>query len=315
MCTGGWSPVKGVLAAAAVFSVTASILALAARTWWFFDLITHFSVQILLFQGLLIAAFAFRRDWRWCGGLAAGGLLNVWVLLPQLVPSAPSPAVGPTLTVLTVNVQARNDQHAGLLGSIEETGPDVLLLVEFTTRWGEHITSLGEQYPHQFRLPTSGSFGIALLSRFPFESARELQLGATTAIDAVLAVPGGNVRLIGVHLIPPVSRAGSDERNAQLATLAALADNRGEPLVITGDFNLSPYSPHYRAWIARTGFVPARPRYGLSFTWPSYFPPLWIPIDHCMVSDELIVAGYRRLAHFGSDHYPILVTLARRQPT
>lgn len=306
---------KRLLAAAAVLTVAVSVVALAARTWWFFDLFTHFRVQILVVQGILIVAFAFRPGWHWCGGLAGCALLNVALLLPQLTPRAAPPAAGPALSVLTVNVQARNDEHAGLLRSIAETNPDVLLFVEFTARWGEHIASLGAQYPHQFRLPRSDNFGIALLSRYPLESARELQLGATAAIDAVLVAPAGRVRLIGVHLMPPVSRTGAAERNAQLATLAAYIDKHDDPLVVTGDFNLSPYSPHYGAWLAHTGLVDARPRYGLGFTWPSFFPPLGIRIDHCLVSDELVVADYHRLARFGSDHYPILVKLSRRQPT
>jgi endonuclease/exonuclease/phosphatase (EEP) superfamily protein YafD len=39
-------------------------------------------------------------------------------------------------------------------------------------------------------------------------------------------------------------------------------------------------------------------------------PVLGIPIDHCLVSEEIRVIAHRRLPAFGSDHYPILAELA-----
>lgn len=304
---------KQALGMLAALSIGVSVLALAGQFWWVFDLFAHFRVQLLAAQVLLVAAFLLRRDWRWSGALLVCALVNAIPLGPYLWRSAQAAPDGAGITLLTVNVQARNEASDQLLRIIAETRPDVLLLIEFTPRWGEHIVGLNADYPHQVRVPRAGNFGIALLSRYPFATARELQLGATAAIDAALKMPGGTFRLVGVHLAPPVSAAGARERNAQLAALGELAESRHQPLLITGDFNLSPYSPHFGELLERTGLSDARAGRGLDFTWPTFFPLLGIPIDHCLVSDELAVAEYRRLGRFGSDHYPILVKLVRRQ--
>jgi endonuclease/exonuclease/phosphatase family metal-dependent hydrolase len=60
-----------------------------------------------------------------------------------------------------------------------------------------------------------------------------------------------------------------------------------------------------------TGLRDPRAEFGLGFTWPTFFPLLGIPIDHCLVSADLGVAQYRRLADFGSDHYPVLARLVQ----
>ena len=44
-------------------------------------------------------------------------------------------------------------------------------------------------------------------------------------------------------------------------------------------------------------------------TWPTYNPLLWIPIDHCLVSPEIIVTDRQIGPDVGSDHYPIVVDL------
>jgi endonuclease/exonuclease/phosphatase (EEP) superfamily protein YafD len=41
-------------------------------------------------------------------------------------------------------------------------------------------------------------------------------------------------------------------------------------------------------------------------------PVLRIPIDHCLVSSELVVLEHTVGPDIGSDHYPLLVTLAVR---
>ena len=43
---------------------------------------------------------------------------------------------------------------------------------------------------------------------------------------------------------------------------------------------------------------------------PSANPPAMIPIDHCLASQDFAVLDFRAGAQFGSDHLPLLVTLA-----
>jgi endonuclease/exonuclease/phosphatase (EEP) superfamily protein YafD len=303
--------VKRGLAVVGAVTMAVALLPFAAKLAWVFDLFTHFRIQIVTALVALIVTFAFRRAYRWCAALGVCAAINAVPLLPYLRLDDTSIATAPTLSLLVVNVRYRNSEHAGLLESIARTDPDVVLVVEFSERWGEHLASLAAEYPHVIRHPRRNAFGIALYSRYPLAPASELMLETAPAIDARVAAPRGTVRLIGVHLWPPMTRARAHERNAQLEALTTHVAAIDEPLAVLGDFNVSPYSPYFTDWLAATGLHDVRSGLGLDFTWPTFFPLLGIPIDHCLVSDGLTVAQYARLPAFGSDHYPFLVRLVQ----
>ena len=292
-------------------AVIASALPLAARLAWFFELFTHFRVQLVAGLVVLGVVFAVRRAYRWCGVLAACAVLNVAPLVPYLWSGAAGAEGAPTLAVLAVNVRASNTEHAALLDAVSRENPDVVLVVEFTNAWAERLAPLAARYPHQFSLPRDDAFGIALFSRYSLEAAYDPALGATATIDARVVAPRGAVRLVGVHLRPPMSRHRAHERNTELAALAKHVANIDEPVAVLGDFNMTPYSPYFTSFLATTGLRDARSGFGPDFTWPTFFPLLGVPIDHCLVSEDLVVAQYRRLRAFGSDHYPILARLVQ----
>ncbi|HSG65741.1 MAG TPA: endonuclease/exonuclease/phosphatase family protein, partial [Gammaproteobacteria bacterium] len=102
------------------------------------------------------------------------------------------------------------------------------------------------------------------------------------------------------------------ERNAQLERLLPLVDVAAGPVVVTGDFNATPYSPYLRDWLERTRLEDPRRGRGIGITWPTMLPLLGIPIDHCLVSEHFIVAESRQGVAFGSDHYPVFTRLILR---
>jgi endonuclease/exonuclease/phosphatase (EEP) superfamily protein YafD len=302
--------VKRLLAVVGSIAIAASLVPLAARLSWVFELFTHFRVQLVVGLIVLGLVFGVRRAYVWCGALAACAAVNAAPLMPYLGPGDPD-GRAPTLTVLVANVRAVNTEHAGLLASIAAENPDVVLIVEFTPAWDERLTPLAARYPHRFTMARRDAFGIALYSRHPLEEAHDAALGATATIDARVLAPRGTVRLIGVHLRPPMSPRSARERDTELTALAQHVANIAEPRVVLGDFNMTPYSPYFADFLEITGLRDPRAQFGLGFTWPTFFPVLGIPIDHCLVSPDLGVAQYRRLPGFGSDHYPVVAQLVQ----
>jgi endonuclease/exonuclease/phosphatase (EEP) superfamily protein YafD len=86
------------------------------------------------------------------------------------------------------------------------------------------------------------------------------------------------------------------------------------PVVVVGDLNITPYSPLFQDWLARTGLTDTRRGRTLSPSWPVQLPIVGVPIDHCVVSHDVVIVRHRRLPAFGSDHYPILAELALVPP-
>jgi endonuclease/exonuclease/phosphatase (EEP) superfamily protein YafD len=235
--------------------------------------------------------------------------INALVVTPYALPQAQAVADGDALKLLVVNLAADNRRFEELLGIVTRERPDVVVLAEFTPHAAAALQSLKAHLPHSRQIARADPWGIALLSRLPIEEARIFDLGETPAVDARLSGPRGDIRVLGVHLLPPTTARWFDARNAQLDTLAALALSSTTPLIVAGDFNLSPYSAYFRRWIGASGLSDTVAGQGLDFTWPGGFPPLGISIDHAFVSDDFSVLTRQRLERFGSDHLPVLIEL------
>jgi endonuclease/exonuclease/phosphatase (EEP) superfamily protein YafD len=304
----------------ALAAIVASVLPLGAKLWWGFDLATHFRVQYVVLDTLLLVAFALRRFWLWSAVLAVCAAWSASWVAPY-VPVGPNAVAAPSLVargsalkLMSANVWYHNHSTEPLLEIVRRESPDVLLLVEYTPEWAAGADELRATYPHRLEAPGSSAWGIALFSRFPLDSVQPFALGSTAAIDTLVRTPAGPLRLIGVHLRSPTSARRSAQRDRQLDMLVERLAGAHEPIALMGDFNITPYSPVYGEFLARTGFTDTRRARTLSPSWPAFLPILGIPIDHCIVSPNITIVSHHGLPRFGSDHYPILAELALPAP-
>lgn len=299
---------------AAIVIMVASLLPFGARAWWILEQFAHFRVQYLACALALFVLLALVRRPRWCAALALCIAINFVAVIDYL----PTLGRGPTrdvaaaeraIRVLSVNLSQRDFSAEELLKIIRAEAPDLLLLVELTPRSVQELEALDALYPYRIKAPSPDAFGLGLLSRYDLNDAQIFQLGAAPAIRARLLTQEGPLVFFGVHLLSPIQRSHALERNAQLLTLAALRADISEPVVIAGDFNISPYSPFLADWLDATQLRDPGATRGPRFSWPAFLPILGIPIDHCVVSAHIRVNDFRRLPPFGSDHYPILAEL------
>ena len=101
-------------------------------------------------------------------------------------------------------------------------------------------------------------------------------------------------------------------RNQQLQSIATLMASLSSPKVLVGDLNITMWANHYKELVAATGLRNTRRGVGVIPTWPRHLPFAAIPIDHCLISDELAVLDMRAGDSIGSDHLPMLVQLGLR---
>jgi len=121
---------------------------------------------------------------------------------------------------------------------------------------------------------------------------------------------GQTVSLLATHPLPPGSKRTFEERNSQLLAIADLSRKHAAPFILNGDLNTTMWSPYFSRLVRRSGLVDARMGHGLLLTWPSEFPHLRIPLDHCLVSRDIGVARIKTGRAIGSDHLPLIVDLA-----
>jgi endonuclease/exonuclease/phosphatase (EEP) superfamily protein YafD len=291
-------------------SLACTLLGLFATQYWVFELFTHFRVQIVIGQSLLLACLVLVRKPRWTPALLVGIAVNIFGTWPYLAPTASFAAHGTTLRVGLANVQSRNTHGDGLIAAMGDAAPDILAIVEYNDAWAMRLAPLLADYPYRVELPQDDNFGIAFFSREPIHDSHAFDLDGNPAIEVHIEHDGAIVRVVAVHLTPPMSAAMAAQRQRQLGQLEQRIAANTEPLVVIGDFNLSPYSPYFPRFLARSSLHDARAGHGLAFTWPAFMPLLGIPIDHCLTSSHWLAVNYRRLPAYGSDHHAIVVDLA-----
>jgi endonuclease/exonuclease/phosphatase (EEP) superfamily protein YafD len=303
---------------AAAAALIASLMPLGARYGWAFDLAANFRVQYVVVDALLAVACMLQRKRVWSLALAACVALSAWPVLPYVALPMDAVAAGPgsqhTVKILSANVFFHNRSAKRLLEIVREESPDVVVLVEYTAVWAAQVDELRAAYPHYIEGPQRNPYGIALFSRFEFDAIKRIPVGYAEGVQAVVRTPNGPLTLIGVHLRSPTSPSDAAMRNTQLDELATRVSHLTGPIAIVGDFNVTPYSPYFEDWLARTGLTDTRRGRTLSPSWPVQLPIVGIPIDHCVVGRGVVIVRHRGLAAFGSDHYPILAELALVPP-
>ncbi len=301
------------VAALAACLVTAG--SFLARGSWLLELLTHFRFQLALGSIMLLLCALARRRLLTAALAAIAAAANAAPLVPYILPaSVAAEAAGDPLRLMSANVHYRNSDYAALLEQVRREDPDVLGLMEVDRSWLDGLSALEAQYRYTVQRPQEGAYGLALYSKLPIRRLPEspyIEDGFQTAIAVELATGRGPVTLVLAHVRAPTAPAKARLRNAQFGKLAEMLRLDGnEAKVLMGDLNTTPWSPYYRQLAATAGMQTAGLGHGYQPTWPAGFSLLKIPIDHCLVSDALRVAGFRTGADFGSDHLPIVIDLS-----
>jgi endonuclease/exonuclease/phosphatase family metal-dependent hydrolase len=257
---------------------------------------------------------------------------------------APSPADGPALRLLTLNIAhaRREAQHQALLAPpalkhnlaaiasvLAREAPDVVALQEADgpSAWSgdfDHVATLAElaRLPHAFRgehNPFSfGRFdlssGTALLSRYPLAGARSRAFleswrdtkGFVAATVAPEALGGAGVDVVSIHLDFLAERV----RRRQVEQLVETFRRRERPLVVMGDFNCEWSERRRSLALLRRELELRPPAEPAHATFPSWRP--LVRLDWILVSAELAFASYETLPDRLSDHLGVVAAVRLR---
>jgi endonuclease/exonuclease/phosphatase (EEP) superfamily protein YafD len=272
----------------------------------------HFGLAFIASAALL----ALQRQAAWAAGAVAAAAIALAPVVPWYfgADTAPADPARPWVKFLASNVYYANHQRRRIQNLVAEEDPDLVGLVEVSSSWLHRLKSLRERYPYHFEVPDEHYVGLALYSRLPLENARVLQLpgeSSTPAIAATLKAPGGDVEVVLVHPMSPLSAELIRRRNEQIRALAAYVRAAGRPLVIAGDFNLTMWNDGYRPLTDVAELHNARQGYGVGPTWPSVWR-LGVPIDHILGTQAVQFRNFRVLGGVGSDHLPVFAEFSRR---
>src|SRR5690606_5843408 len=225
------------------------------------------------------------------------------------------------VTMMTHNLFGMNYEMEKVTAAIFSEDPDIIVLQEY---FGEQATDLHPlllaRYPFFVRCQGGKRANLGLYSRLPFA---QVDNGAcpndafgterTAHILVEFETPEGNeFSVLTTHMDWPLPIARQRE---QFSAVSDVVDKIEGPLILAGDFNSTPWSYTLRDFIAANGLV-RETRNLLTFPMTWYYLGAWrdtlpfLPLDHVMTRDGVVVHEIRAGQPTASDHLPVVFTFS-----
>ena len=316
----------GILLTLAVVALCgATFLALLESNAWWVRMTDFPRLQYAIALAALLVVLALARPvaGRLRLGLAVAALAALGYNAVKLAPYYPASdtatapcAADRRLSVLVANVKLENRHAEALIEIVRDRDPDLFLALETNEWWDRRLAALSEEMPHSVKQITGSYFGMHLYSRLPLAESRAVfPVGQDApAILADVELPTGTaVRFIGLHPRPPHPGQSSTGRDAELMWAGLRARSADRPVIVAGDLNSVPWERGAER-MQRIGRL-IDPRMAAGFL-PTYDAKSWWmawPLDQVLYQAGLDLLSMEVLPGFGSDHYPVEVTLCRRR--
>lgn len=283
---------------------------IVGRQHWFLELFTHFSFHYGVC--FLLAAIFLTKHWRYAC-LALGIAILAWSLLPPQLPDGnrqfvvssttqPVKSNSESLSIIMANVNINNPNPQQHLNRLISFQPDILLLPEAGGIWKKPLDTL-KDYPHRCGHDEASPFALQVLAKQPINC--DIHFIANLPYARI----GVSEKIIyAIHPPPPIGRLALT-RNLYLKILGKRIKDEKQPTIVTGDFNLTPFSPIYRDFLAQTGLKPTTQKYSPS--WSILGFPFYLPLDYalCKNMGKGTQLRIKKLPKYGSDHHGVWILL------
>ena len=292
-----------------------TIAGFAGSYHWFLDLFSHFRLQYFAVLTVFSVIYTLFRHYTMASLLLVFTALNYYVISPYVWTAPPEQQTeAPVYRALISNILSVNDDSEQLMSFINETNPDIVLLIEMSPDMLPVYEPLRATYPHQIIRPREDTYGIAFYSRYPIRDSAVLAAGnvAVPALSLTLDMEGQLLQFYGLHALVPVSSRRYERQRLQLESIADQVQGLSGPVIVAGDLNTTQWSHHFRNFMDASQLEDPSHSHSIMTSWPAHFPPLGIPIDHFLHSDEIFVLRRVRGPFVGSDHYPFVVDFSIR---
>ncbi len=293
------------------FTLT-TVLGFFGPMWWAFDVLSSFRFQyavVLLMVGLLYG-MAFGRASSLI--FVAAGLVNAALVLPLFIASPAQASGDDSLRIVSFNVQASNQNREVITRWVANSGADLVFLLETSSDWDTTLSDAALPYVVMDEIPEDRVYGITVLAREELD-VDLLRVGATkdVVVRAEASIGSDPVAVYAFHPRSPTSETGAKYRDQVMEEVAAMVDAETVPAVVVGDLNATPWSYAFKKLADEGNLVDSLRGNGYQASWPA---SLWfgfkIPIDHMLHTAELTTVTRDLGPDLGSDHAPLMVTVA-----
>lgn len=300
--------------------------ALQSNVWWIriFDFprlqIIVLAVLILLAHLSLVAV---ETPWQqlFLVALSSSLLFQLYMMFPytpwarRQVQNSRQAKRETTCRLFFANVLMSNRRAADLRRLIRQADPDIILAVETDRWWQEQLNEFTATHPLTIHYPLSNTYGMLLYSRFELTvgEVRFLIEEDIPSIHAQVRLPNGQeVALYCLHPRPPFPTEAmeSTERDAEILLVGQMIRSHQLPAIVMGDLNDVAWSHTNYLFQDISGLLDPRIGRGFFNTFHAQIPLLRFPLDHFFHSNDFRLVTLQRLPYFGSDHFPVLISLS-----
>ena len=301
-----------------IFLLVTALLTLVSLAGYFglfnnyLELTSHFKLQYLLVSFCPFFFFLLRRHSLGLGLSLFCLLINLYNIAPWYLPQSlgsTNNIQGQKIRVLQSNVDKYHNDYAKVISLVREEKPDIAVFLEVGKTGAKKLEVLQDILPYSIAHQEEEVDGTAIYSKLPLENKSVKSLGkGRRSVLADVTIPGNMISMVASHPSMATGKPFFEERNSQLDAIAVQVKNKKNSLVV-GDLNITMWSPYYKRFVSEAGLRNARRGFGILPTWPTYYPLLSIPIDHCLVGEDIKVLKIRTGRQVGSDHLPLITDL------
>ena len=323
------SAVLGLLLVAGTLLSMTPISQWWARVWEFPRLQLAVAAPVLAAVYVLASLPGGYSAWVWLlvALLAASCLWQLWRIRPytvlgpeQVKRSESTNDEAHVLRLVISNVLQTNRDYERWRKVVVPENPDVLAAAEVDQPWVDFIDSVfGQTHPHKISCPLDNLYGLAVWSRLPIADGRVefiIQDDIPSIHGKFTLEDGEVVTFHCIHPRPPIppEHGDSKPRDAELVTVARrVAEEREDPdasVLVFGDLNDVAWSRTTDLFIKISRLLDVRRGRGFYNTFDANSRLMRFPLDHIFISPEFRLVKMKVLAHVGSDHFPVSVTLS-----
>jgi endonuclease/exonuclease/phosphatase (EEP) superfamily protein YafD len=284
-------------------------LGLLVDRWPYLELLNHGRPAVVL--GVLALTGLAVMTGRTPLIVAATGVVLANVVLfafaLQGLAAAPTSTDARFARIITYNLWFGNQKLDEVASFLNSADADVAVLEEVMPSQRDKLRYLLKaKYPYMI-----GQFDVVMFAKYPVREGGKI-IGDRSGrrgrksmlLWTTFEIKGVVFDIAGVHLAYPFN---ARDQATYMPTLIEFARNRERPLIVAGDFNLTPWSVKLQRFTRETGLQ----RYNTFMpTWP--MNRLWpfVAIDNIFASAEFAPIKVETGPPVGSDHRPLIADIA-----
>jgi len=288
-----------------------SLAGFAGMYSWLLDLLAHFRMQYLYIAVAITVVWSIFKDRRYILLSIVIIIVNLYDILPYYFKDSTQAAKdAKSIKVLTYNVLSQSQEYKKVVKTILKYDADIVFLIETNQAWIDGVKEINQTYPYSSIKTREDNFGIALFSKYPLIKPQIINFTRPSmpSILTKVAFHGEELSLIATHSFPPIGRIyASWLRNLHLYQMSRITATMDRPTIVMGDLNITPFSPLFKTILQRANLKDSAIGFGLTPTW--WRGIFGIPIDHILVSKDIVVEDRIVGESFGSDHHLVMATL------